>query len=574
MPQYYSNSNIGTSFSDGLMAGYEFVDRIRMRREEAEQRKRENDRADRGMNLAEHADTRAEAASERAKQEYEHDTKRRVTTEANEDTDRAFLVDERKRAVGNRDQDESARATLADAVLSSQPSDGMSVVGGGGRAAAPRQTQPGAPAPAGAPAPQAGSAPAPEVPSGPINLRKAQQDADNAPGFIDRLKNWATESQTEQKAGQKKRTAESFWGEVANPKSTVGTMYHEGIGHSVPLREVRLDPAKYSGQYLKDRDNVPVDARASIDMTMSDALHEKQTDLANQIKALDPKDQRNAGKINALTQQLIAVNNDSDAVGQALTKSAAADAGIKHPVKVDDPRVVPAIVSAAERSRGAQEIPLTTPGEIRAATVVAQRAGGGKRVNEKQLAALTTLYKHGQIDAEQLTNWSKYGSPIAPKAPQIQALGGGYAAVVSENGISIMELPQQKGAASAASLSNRRLLNQDRLKELYEGFKGMVDAGELSDGNANQHMNKFLQTVKRQGAALQLKTGIPLFGEDGSLNLADTDPGEIAELLSSYQQFDKGEEQPWVFKGGKSFTDYAPERGGDDEILDLTGAFQ
>src|SRR5687767_6549518 len=59
MAQYYTGYNPERAFSDGMMTGYDFVDRIRSRRRALELEQRQQARADRGMELAENADARA-----------------------------------------------------------------------------------------------------------------------------------------------------------------------------------------------------------------------------------------------------------------------------------------------------------------------------------------------------------------------------------------------------------------------------------------------------------------------------------------------------------------------------------
>lgn len=557
MPNYYSGANATTSFSEGLMAGYDFVDRIQSRKRQLDLEERAQARADRQMEIAE--DVNADRNTQ-----FDFEMDRAQTTAGQQDTlfgqgqdDRKVAVSERDRAIRVRDEVEGARTDLAGGMLSG--GGGLGAIGAAGLASGP----PGTARRAATPVPQT------EQPAGPVDLRAAQRDIDNAPGFVDRIKTFVGE----QREGHKTQNAERFWGSVVDTNNAAGTSYSPTAGHTVELRDVRLNPAKYADQYLKERERVSPEARATLDLTMSNALKDRSMQLGVQIGQLDAADPRNAGKIRSLGNDLIAVNRNIATLAKSATSSAAADAGITRPVKVDDARVVPAITAAADKARQVQPILDTTPDELRAAMTVVTRAGSAKRLNQKQMSALTTLYAHGQIDAEQLTNWSKYGTPIAPKQPTVQALGGGYAAVVSDGGISLLRLPGDSKTEPASSRSNQRMLVNDRLKQINDGLQGMVEAGELSDGSANQHFNKFLQIVKREAPNLQLKSGIPLLGADGALNIGEADPGEVAELLSSYSQYDKGEEQPWFFKGGKTFSEYAPQAAGGESIIDLTSAF-
>lgn len=549
MPQYYTGANPETALSSGLMAGFEFVDRIQSRRRQLELQERQ-------MGLAENADQRAEDAAGRAEDEYAHTKERRPILEGREDTDAAFALSERNRAVGRRDEDESARLQLAGAMLEGgggAPSL-QNIADGAQRRAPPNVPQTAQPASV----PQTAQPAAAEVPKGPVDLRAAQTARDNDPGVGGLLKKLFVPEPGAAKAAN----AKNFWNDIAADSNTVGLVYDPDTKKGVDVREIRRNPAPYAGKYLADRKSVSPQLRQSLDLTMGNALKE-------QLAGLDPKDQRSAGKAQQLNTQL-------GQLAKATTASAAADGGITRPVKIDDTRVVPAITNAVAKARNAQDILETSPNEMRAATTVVSRIGGSKRLNPAQISALTTLYAHGGIGAEELNNWSKYGTPIAPKQPSVTALGGGYAAIVSEQGVSIMALPGGAGGKeTAASQSNRRLLVNDRMKQAYEGIKGMVKAGELSDGSESQHFNEFLQTVKREAPQLQLKTGVPLIGPDGALNLADADPGEIAELLDSYAKFDAGEKQPWFFKGNKSFADYAPQGAASgEEIIDLTSHFQ
>lgn len=551
MPRYYSGANPTTAFSDGLMTGFEFVDRIQQRRRALELEERAQSRADRGMALAENSDRRAQTAAEVGEQERVRDNEREDVIDARQTTLFEQGQDEFQRNRRVRDETEAARGALAESMFSASPPS-LGAIGAAG--ATPRTRAPQATAPTVTNVRDNGQAT--DVPdsvqlTGPVDLRAAQAEK---PSGFQRIGAALTQFRDNARAAD----AKNFWRGVAD------------VSDDSKAR-IRTEPEKHIDSYLKERESVDPKDRASIDLTMANALKSRKTQLIEQARALDPNDARAGSR---LQRQVADADRHLDSLARATTSSAAADAGITRPVKVDDPRVVPAITAAADRARRSQAVLETTPDELRAATTVVNRVGNAKRLNQKQIAALTTLYAHGQIDAEQLNNWSKYGTPIAPKPQTIQALGGGYAAVVSEQGISIVRLPGNAKEESASSRSNQRLLVNDRLKQIDDGLKGMVEAGELSEGSANQHFNKFLQIVKREAPNLQLKSGIPLLGPDGALNLSDTDPGEVAETLEMYRQYDKGEEQPWFFKGGKTFSEYAPQAPGGEEITDLTSAFQ
>lgn len=568
MPQYFNNAQQSTAFSDGLMTGFNFIDSIQARRRALELEERAQSRADRGMALAENSDRRAQTAAEVGEQERMRDNEREDVIDARQTTLFEQGQDEFQRNRRVRDETEAARGALAESMFSASPPS-LGAIGAAG--ATPRTRVPQATAPAVTNVRDNGQAtdvPDSVQPTGPVDLRAAQRDVDNAPGFVDRIKNFGVAT----REGEKTRTAESFWGEVANPKSTVGTVHHNGIGHSVAMRDVRLDPAKYSEQYLQDRDRVPPEARASLDLTMSNALKEKSTQLAAQIAQLDPSDP----KVRSLGNQLITTNNRMTTLAKAATSSAAADAGITRPVKVDDARVVPAITTAADRARQTQSILETTPDELRAASTMVSRMGGAKRLNQKQIAALTTLYAHGQIDAEQLNNWSKYGTPIAPKQATVHAIGNGTAIIMTPDGQMSFINTASSGTSGGMKDSEARLRQKENMSVMFNAIQGAVDNGDL-EGDPKALFAAMLTTLGRTAAEIESKHGVPLVDpKDNAVRFQNISSTEAAELAQGFVQFHNHEvDTPWYrWKQGKGFTSYLPETLSPDEIIDMTSEFR
>lgn len=549
MPQYYTGANPETAASTGLMAGFDFVDRIFERRRQREMQERAEARADRQMQLIENADDRAERSLTFNQDIASSQLELAKNADARAAAAEKRTADEYTRAVRERDEIQSARRALAGSMDFSGAPTLQSIGAGGVMQTAPATPTAAAPIPAKAPAP-----------TEPVDLRAAQRERDDQPGFIERITNAFSDTRKRYETTKKA----SFWKDVADVNKDVeisGSAARMGIApdpRDAP-QAVRRNPLQYVDRYLADRDAVDATSRKSLDLTMANALKERRAELVT--------DNSPAAK-----ESLARVEDQLNKLSKAMLTSAMPDAGINRPtVKADDERLVPAIVDAAKNATAVQDgMVVASPDELRGARALAARVSGAKRLNQKQVQALTTLYAYGQISTEELHNWSKYGAPIAPPPPKVTALGSGYGVVATENGIAFIGL-HGAGAPGGLKDSEVRQREQNAVKFLSDQLGSLVSAGELSDGSAQQHMAKLLQFIQREGQNIGIPGGGTLVDQQGKLHLEALDPGTLAELVAGYEAYDKGEVQPWIRKGGKSFSEYLPS---GEQVIDLTDAFR
>jgi hypothetical protein len=600
MPRYYSGANVVDSASEGLLAGFAFVDNLRARRRALDLQEREQARADERMALARLQDRRAQE---------QHDL---ALATGQEQAERARILfdqqqEERSRLLEKRAQNEAERGAFAkDLPWGRLVGIGQSVLRRATPSPAPAQAAapaaattaatamaapaaatttataaPAATASTDAPATESQPAAPAESAPAPVDLREARERRAAEPGLVGRVKKFVAD----QERKGRENSAKEFWRNVTNlDMSDAEYRYSSLSGAGAKLGDVRTDPAKFAYMYLKDRDAVDPTDRATLDLTMSNALKERSNQIAQQIQSLDPNDQRNQGRIKALTDQYIEVNRNLDELSKAVTKTAARDAGITRPVKPEDPRVVPAIVQAVEKAREVQPIISTTPDELRAARQIAMRASNAPRLTERQIQALTTLYMNGEITTEEIMNWSLYGQPIAPKQPTIQPLGDGYYAVVTENGITLGGTPTAGMGALAALAKARggnaemkdsevRLRQKENLTSMFNIISGAVKNGDL-DGDPNALMGEMLQVIGRTAGEVQSLRNIPLIDQYGAVRFHMLSPTEVAELTRGFIQYYRGEvDTPWYRFGiprGQRFVDYLPESPSPEQIEDWT----
>src|SRR5690606_21575330 len=113
MPQYYTGANPETAASTGLMAGFDFVDRIFERRRQREMQERAEARADRQMQLIENADDRAERSLTFNQDIASSQLELAKNADARAAAAEKRTADEYTRAVRERDEIQSARRALA-----------------------------------------------------------------------------------------------------------------------------------------------------------------------------------------------------------------------------------------------------------------------------------------------------------------------------------------------------------------------------------------------------------------------------------------------------------------------------
>ena len=582
MPDFYSGPNAADSFSRGLMAGYEFVDRIKQRRIENEDRARQ-------QALQERQDTRAQQAFDINKQDHARNLQRQNDEDLAHMTgaillarggvdkmtpeDRAQLVksgraanaqwqnlsddevwqnvqnnamlhDDRVTEQAVRDRQLLEKEGAYEELLTSMNTRTNQIRGVPAQGAAPGAAT--APPSNGATAPQglAQQGVAVARTQVPANVRTTYpRDNPVLGGMFGHKEAPAPIS--------RKLPTEK---EVAN-ENPDGPVLARPIKGNELSDEVAKDPLVYASSWTERRNDVTDQTRRS--MTDARVFSAVQEDLdaakAAYDKTTDPRTKATLGR-RMVTR---------DAQLQALAKArgdGAIDAVAARGAPTGD-RAAGALAAAA-KAYGEGKLPVTQE-QLRGLQTTANRAAEGKttRFSPLQIKRLAHATALGLISPEQAENLMKHGSMEKPEKPTVQPLGDGYAAIVTQNGVSLMHLPgagKSSGGGGAESAAQSRLLANDRLTQAYEYMKETFGKGE-----AQAHMNTFLQTVKREGGRLTNRSGIPLINPNtGAFDPGLTDPGEMAELLDTYKRYNEGEVEPWIFKGGRTYSEYAPAAGG------------
>lgn len=206
--------------------------------------------------------------------------------------------------------------------------------------------------------------------------------------------------------------------------------------------------------------------------------------------------------------------------------------------------------------------PVGTAARAQAVTSTLGRLPSGrapKTITPEQLSAWKDAIRFNIATTEQFENWQKYGQLAKPEKPSITPLGDGYAGLVTENGVRLIQLPgagKKGGAGGAESDSQSRLLANDRLEQIRASLSETYGKDQVQT-----KYNDLLEQVKRDAPNIQLKAGIPLLDpKTGALNIGQADPGEVSALLRWYQQADSLNDHS-VWKPWRWFRDQATISG-------------
>jgi hypothetical protein len=507
MPQYYSGADSVSSFTDGLERGFNLVEGIRERRQLRDLRERESARADASLELQKNQDARAQTSADQNTQEFEARAPYLQTNAQNDASTRNLqsiaLIDEmNRRPTDYKQKDDAfaseqairaqqlktgkfaydnaveAKAATADyvdnALIPSMGSPLTQVARGQLPGQAPT-------APAAQPAPANYVERAPAQVASPAQPGAADLDLRNAPTVGERVggaiaapfKAAVNYVDKVSKASDAKR-----WDDVAEG----GILYDAQ----------RKDPARFAGQYLKNRAGVKPENRTKLDFTMKAALN----DELNQL----PPGPKNAPRIREINDQLKQLD-------RAQMDSLKTD--VRRPVSPSDPKVEQALAPFAP-TPGA--VPVMTHDQFRALNVQLGRVSDAKKVDGNQLKAIARARKAGVIDDATLNNWRQFGGPLAPAAPKITSVTGGFVAQTPSSYTFV-------GTADGSGADKQAKASAKGVENLLQSFKGEMAAGRLPGEKNSEYAGvNDLITILQTGNNAQefeAKTGIKVLSTDG-----------------------------------------------------------
>lgn len=513
MAQYYTGYNPERAFSDGMMAGYDFFDRIRSRRRALDLEERQQARADRGMELAENADARAAESHQLGTKEAQLrldalpgqlEQQRRLSDLSINDTE--FRVNRNPTVAAQQDAQhalsmDAGRAQL-DAAREAQQlarDQRSSLADIAGMMFGPEEER--SPSAMSSP-PQPGSllqtaqqtpASTPSASAGPVDLRTqpvpesaVTKAAKAVRGFVDR---------------RQTQHANAMWKAYAEPSN-------------LPHRFL-AEPHLALRQYKADRNKLEPALRESWDLTIKNDLTERGRPIPAWL---------------------------NQPVTPASAPELVADAGIKSPVKVSDERVVNvAQVAAANASGG--PMPILTQDQMRMMNTQLTRMNGNNRLTPKQVETITNAARNGAISLEQVRNYSQYGAPFAPASPKIHNFGKGVGLMEFPGGrYAWLQAPGSDGASSTKETSQT-------FSDLEKDINGFIVAGQI-DGDPERpagrmHASGAISLLTANAPRFQQQTGIRVIGADGELDLSTfKNPQHRRVLIDWYNNTKTGERNP------------------------------
>lgn len=595
MPDYYAGPSAANSFSQGLMAGYQFVDNIR-------QRKLDNQDRERTRRLQERADDRAQNADQRAETDFklgQEDRLRQIDRENS--VDLAHATASSLLAFGGIDKiPESRRAALINAARTAdkdlaqhsddevwqsleanmnthdfrgaemqaqlrqlgEREDGIAeLLGGVNQRSAPASQSRVAPQPRSNGAPQP---PAPTSLGGAATTALASVGKPGAPVPKDLVTSYESEYSGPYGGGKvsisPKPVSKDFGSSGKGIKLfglDFGVLSPNADKRSAATR-VTEEPLAYTDAYLERRHAFDDKQRAELDTKVIGALQQDiATSKAAYEAAKEPRDKATQGRRLVTRQEQL--NKFANTAS-----SETVDAAVPRSVAPGD-KAATVLTQAVEAQQAAGR-PILKEGEARALATSVSRMGGEAqtRLSPTQIKRTARLVATGAMTLEQGQNYVRYGRLDKPEKPTFQPLNSEYAVMITENGASLVELPASKkdGSGSGESNAQKRLLVNDRIEQISTSLKGEFGAGKGDAQDVIQHTTAFLQVLQREAQNIERQTGIQLIDRaTGEVDLSMVPATAVPDLIQGYKKYNDGEVDAW-FKDGKPAASYFPQGGG------------
>lgn len=454
MPQYYTGADPTQAFSAGMMAGYDFVDRIKARNEQVRlaklQEQRDTERL--GMQkeqfqLSQEAGRfgleRARTTATQQDTVFQQQQTRRPIVEAQQDVlysadveakglqaaaARAGLDAIREGKEGRAASDQFLRSVYGQ----SGGADPLTLGGVGVQGTQSAQdvepavgaasVQPRAAA--GVPTPgSSGGTAAVDKPL-PYDLRAAQQVVGAEPTPLDRVADAVSSAAKQVVEFPKKVRANDFWGVVGNPEV-------RSKSFEASAAKVRSDPPKYFDNWMEDRGRITDNrTRSRIDATMEGALVEqrdaaiREMDLTSRTSLANPR--AATAKIRALANTRAEAEQRLESLYKAKAETAAASADITTPtIAGNDPKALAAVTTAGKQQQAAGIVPTMTQQELESDFRRLGSIQNPAKLTRQQLNWLSESFRKGTINEQTYSNWLRFGGPVAPAPPKFIPFGNG-----------------------------------------------------------------------------------------------------------------------------------------------------
>lgn len=580
MPQYFSGANPENAFATGMMAGYDFIDRIKARNEQIRLQKRNEDRSDQLFTMQQEAhgtqqiaaklnieDARGDMADEASERLYRNE--RRPIEQAKADVLYGQAVEsgglqnenvrgaiqERKNLQRGRD----AYGNLIESVGSAPAT--LGAIGAQGtqgtqstQVGAGTVLKPGAETPAPTTTAKPNAAPA-AAPKPVIDLRALQKQSDAEPNFIQRGVKALTTSMAEGQAKAGERNTRNAWSEVANPELGGNSRVLLGEKHeSIQIREIRSNPVPYAPAYLRDRDKVDPADRPAIDATMLTATTERRNSIDAEMKQLDPSDPANKPKIAALRNQ----RAEADGVVSDLSKAMAKSVGSEilpngGTASADDPAVLAGVTKAKQAQDASGVMAQVTEQSLRLSQTQLGRMDNPSRLNKQQLGWLAEAFRTGAIDQTTYSNWLQYGGPLQPAKPQIIPFGAGKGVVLYPNG-TLAEIDFGTGGKNGKGSKDKDdgagfttfAQSMDFMKDTLNARIKKGDIPDGVEGTGVDEMGKMMLLLQRHAPQFQKQNPeVEIFDENGEMSMEwSRNPVDALKVINFYVDVLNGIESP------------------------------
>lgn len=345
--------------------------------------------------------------------------------------------------------------------------------------------------------------------------------------------------------------------------------------------DIRRNGARYAPDYAGTRDALPQAQRAEMDKHILSGAATRLSEISTELTQLAERQKVTQtgvtlagpliqGKVNALVHEKDQLKAATGKILQGKAKDAAA-ANIRGSVKPGE-QAAAALIAA--NTAGKNNAPVATVAEARGLASSVEKWGKSppEKLTADQITRLNRAVELGVISMEQALTFVRTRRLTKPDR-QYEKITDGLMLRIEDGQESIIDYTATvaamdankataKARAEAAvggglSPEQRRLNANDRLEQMGKYIVGEYKAGNLDDDMSEQmHVARATELITRYRPQLEAEYGLTLTDPaTGNTTLAYVEPGAMAILLQGYSRYDAGEEQPWIFKGGKEFAD-------------------